>query len=242
MFERSYTIEGFMCENDRLSLRYIGHLLSDIMERNANSYGATALYHHERNLAWVLTEYEVDFHVLPKRGETIMMGTLPYSFKRMFGYRIYRMRHDEHTLLEGKGKFVLINYQTKTIVKPDQALLDLFTDAKQEPEALPFEKMNPSKVHKLYSESTKVLESYIDINRHMNNAAYIALAYDYLRRSLRQSKDITGLKVLYRKEAFYEEILELTYYQEHNGIYLEIATESELKCQILFKQKQHPIE
>ncbi|WP_343089481.1 acyl-ACP thioesterase domain-containing protein, partial [Methanocalculus natronophilus] len=61
MFYKTYTVERFNTDTkDELTPSSLFHLLNDIMERNAESYGMGADYHNQRDLAWVLIEYQVN--------------------------------------------------------------------------------------------------------------------------------------------------------------------------------------
>ena len=239
MFEKTYAVENFLCHrNNHLSTRNIAFLMSDIMELNANSYGASAAYHQARNLAWVLTDYEFDIFALPKARSDIIVGTLPYSFKKYFGYRKYQIRDNENTVyLHGRGKFVLIDTVTKKLVQPSETLLNMFTDARREATSLSISKYKPRKEHKLYAVETKVFEAYIDINNHMNNAQYVALAHDFLEKDLVNEAAIKHIKVHYRQEALYNTKLTFAYYREPEGIYVEIRSSSGLHAYVLFHLK-----
>lgn len=240
MYRRPFVIEHFMSNRKgKLALRFLTFLLSDIMEHNANSYGASAEYHHKHNVAWVLTEYDITIHQLPNRDETVYAGTLPYSFKRMFGYRIYDMISETGDVyLEGKGKFVLIDFKTKKITEPTEDMLSKFTDAIKKPKALSFEKLIPTRDTLLYKAKTSILDHHIDVNNHVNNAFYAALALDYLKPEFINEDDIKRLKVYYKKEAVYGDDIDLYYYQEPNGIYIEMKTKDTVNAQIFLIKNQ----
>lgn len=238
MFEKSYQVERFLSNNGKLSPRYLGFLLSDIMELNANSYGAGVAYHTKHNLAWVLTDYEFEINGLPGVDEEILVGTLPYSFKRYFGYRLYQIRDTSNTIyLKGKGKFVLINTVTKLLTQPSKALLDMFTDAHKDALSLSISKYKPFKNKFLYEIKTRVHQAYIDSNNHMNNAYYLALSHDFLKSGLIENDQLKFIKVYYRKEALLDMELTFAFYDEQEGIYVEIKSDLGLHGYVLFQLK-----
>jgi len=235
MYYKNYQIERFLATpSGVLEVGTLFHFLNDIMERNATSYGAGADYHIKQDLAWVLTQYELTIHHWPKADQTIKVGTIPYSFKRMMGYRKYELLSENDTpLIEGKGKFLLINIKTKAMVKPSQALLDKFTDAKKEPIALDFERVNLDKKGLIKEISRLIAPKFIDVNNHMNNAYFVALAAEYLPIPIESIKKIIAT---YKKEAYLDDLIMLRYFKEENGIYVELLRNETLLSQIVFKQ------
>ncbi len=237
MYTKDYQVEYFMCNQDGyLKPNYLFHMLSDIMGRNAASYGADFEYHLQRNLVWVLVNYEVSIKRMPKADETIVVGTLPYSFKKMYGFRVYEVKDQNgNVIIEGKGKFVLLNYSEKKLVIPDQALLDLFVDAKKEEIAIPFEKIRSLKETPLVEKKTMVNASYIDINGHMNNAVYVAVANDFAPQDFVDLNTVSNIYVAYKKEAFLNDEITLQYIQSDGLKQVRIISKELLLCEITFK-------
>jgi len=237
MFERNYRVERFDTGRGRkLKVPTLMHYLNDIMERNAESYGLGAQYHLERDLAWVLVEYQITIDRWPKADENVVVGTIPYSFKRIYGYRKYRVKDSTgNRLVEGKGKFALINIKTKEFIRPPRELLDRFTDAKKEPEALPFDKWDLGEEKLVWEKQTYVAHSHIDVNGHMNNAYYPQLAYEALPKRAVDEVTISEVFVRYRREVFYGESLILKVSQVDNGFYVGIYTDEVLASEVYFR-------
>ncbi len=241
MYEKKYHIERFDTDNHgRLRVGILMKYLNDIMERNANSYGASAAFHLERNLAWVLTEYQLKVHQMPKASDDVLVGTLPYSFKRMMGYRIYTIKNlNEDVLIEGKGKFMLIDIKSKQFVRPTEALLSLFTDAKKEPEALPFAKWPSADKHVINQMMFTVSHEDIDVNGHVNNACYGVYAYRALPEHVGNHLELSELFLKYKKETFVEDALMATVYETSGGDYwVDLLKDDAIHAQVLFKTKK----
>jgi medium-chain acyl-[acyl-carrier-protein] hydrolase len=237
MFEHKIRVDPFMTNrNKTLSPVYLFHFINDIMEKNASSYGAGAAFHLKQNLAWVLIEYEITIHRMPLEDEDIYVGTLPYSFKKMIGYRVYQIRTmSNEVLVEGKGKFMLIDIVSKALKRPSQEMLDKFTDALKEPATLDFKKVHFSKTHPILKSNRQVNHTYIDINNHMNNAYYPALAYESLGEDIANNTTFKMIKVYYKKEAFVLDELVLTTYQEDQGYLVTINHQEDLCAEIFFQ-------
>ncbi len=213
-------------------------MLNDIMERNANSYDAGADYHLSQDLAWVLTEYQLEISKLPKAQEKIIVGTIPYSFKRMFGYRKYQMRSQSgEVYLKGKGKFALINIKTKQFVRPEQSLLERFKDAKKTPESLPFDAWEIDEKTFIHKIERFVSADYMDVNGHLNNAFFPTFSYQVLPTEEIEQQNITAIFVKYKKEAFTHDVISLYLYRLSSGYLIDIKREDEVLGNVLFKTK-----
>ncbi len=236
MFEKRYAIEHYDTDKyRRLKPPVLTKMLSDIMERNANSYGAGADYHLSRNLAWVLTEYQLDIHRWPKAGETVIVGTLPYSFKKMYGFRIYSVKDEMgNPLVEGKGKFILIDINSKKMVKPDDEILSKFKDALKEPFALPFEKWRLKCGTLLHSVERTVSHDLIDVNGHLNNAHSVTLAYEAMDPEFMNNHPIRKIYVRFRKEAFKNDSVNIKLYSEEYGYGVQINRDGAVISELLF--------
>ena len=239
MFERRIRLDYYMCDtNRRLSPPMLFLLLNDILGYNVETYGAGADYHIKRQLAWVLVEYEIDIIRMPKMEETVRVGTLPYSFKRATGYRIYDVKSENgDVLIKGKGKFVLINLKNKTMVKPDQTLLDKFKDAHKTPISLDFTKIRPSRTNLIDCKTLEIPNAFTDEYGHMNNAYYIRIAYEYLPRDILDKASFSKIKVLFKKECFAGDKVNLKYYQEEAGIWIDVHADDHVAASVYFQIK-----
>ncbi len=241
MYEKKYHIERFNGDQQgRLSVSVLMQYLNDIMERNANSYGASADYHLKQNLAWVLTEYQLNIHQMPKVSNDVMVGTLPYSFKRMMGYRIYTVKDMAgEVLIEGRGKFMLIDMKSKQFVRPTPELLNLFTDAKQEPEALKFDKWPHDDKQERARMQIVVSHEDIDVNGHVNNACYGMYAYRGLPEDIGKDLVLDELLLKYKKETFVHDELSVVVYETAGGDYwVDMLKDEQVHAQVLFKTKK----
>ncbi len=239
MYTRKYRIERFDADKQgRLSVPTLFSYLNDIMERNAESYGMGASYHLERDLAWVLVEYQIDIASLPEAGTHVEVGTLPYSFKKIYGYRIYGVNDDHGVrLMEGKGKFALINIRTKQFVRPTEDLLEKFTDAHKEPMSIPFERWKPDTTNKIHETKRVVSPAHIDVNGHLNNAFYPTYAYEALSEDILTGFSPNRIYVKYKKEVFANEMLDIKVYQESDGISVLLHNGNGIVSEVFFGTK-----
>ncbi len=237
MYYKTYTVERFNTDvKDRLTPSTLFHYLNDIMERNAESYGMGADYHIKRDLAWVLIEYQIDINRLPKSDETIKVGTIPYSFKRFYGYRKYEIKDVfDNVLVSGKGKFTLINIKTKKFVKPTEDMLEKFSDALPYPETLPFEKWRSEDFTPDYETSRVVSAAHIDVNNHLNNAFYPVYAYEALTSETLDQINPKKIYVKFKKEVFEGETLTIDVKTNLDGTTIRIKKGQSVASEILMQ-------
>ena len=241
MYKKNFYIHTY--EVDKFGILLVSSMLNyfqDVMVDNVDSFGASSDYHFEKNLFWVLIDYEIDIHELPKGKTYVSCGTSPYSFKRFYGYRIWEMRDSSGKLLaEAKGKFLLLNIEKHEIVTPDEDLVNKFKGVWRTEEALKFTKNRPIKSDVIYTSKDTVKNTYIDIYKHMNNVYYLKLAYNAIPHKLLDEKSIKKIRITFKKECVIDDKLLIEGRKLDNNIYFEIKKNDIILSQInlLIEQK-----
>lgn len=234
MFVKDFYIHTYEVDkNGRLLVTAMLNYFQDIMVHNVDSFGASSDYHFEKDLFWVLIDYELEIFELPKGKTYVSCGTSPYSFKRFYGFRIWEMRDPSGKLLAtGKGKFLLLNVNTHEIVTPDTDLVDKFKGVWKTEEALPFTKNRPIKSEVIYISHDTVKNTYIDIYKHMNNVYYLKLAYNAIPHELLDDNFITKIRITFKKECVINDKLLIEGRKLDNNLYYEIKKGDTLLSQI----------
>lgn len=203
MYTKKYQVHTYEVDNDNtLTITALFHYLQDVMIENANSYGASTRFHHEKGLAWVLIDYDIDLYDMPTVFEDVTCGTLPYSFKKYYGYRKYEAKIQDQLVAKGTGRFVLMNMNDKTLAMPTKELLSLFTDALEKPASLPLSKHRLLDIEPHHISSIEVKKSDIDLNNHMNNVKYLEHALDSLNNLNIDLGSVSNIRITYKKECY----------------------------------------
>jgi len=132
------------------------------------------------NMAFYMLSWQIEINRMPTLGEKITVGTLMHEGKGAFGYRNYVMRDANHQILAYANMIgCFVNAQTSSLLKltaEDRKIFPL--EEKLEMEYLPrkikmptFETQHPAVLVSMY---------HIDMNHHVNNSQYAALAMNYL--------------------------------------------------------------
>lgn len=234
MYVKDFYIHTYEVDkNGRLLVTSLLNFFQDVMVHNVDSFGASSDYHLEKELFWVLIDYEIDIYELPKGKTYVSCGTSPYSFKRFYGYRIWEMRDKSGKLLaEAKAKFLLLDINTKEIVTPDQELIDIFKDVWKEQIALPISKNKPLKTEVIYTSTDTVKNTYIDIYKHMNNVYYLKLAYNTIPHNLLDDNFIKKIRITFKKECVINDELLIEGRNLENNLYFEIKKGDAVLSQI----------
>lgn len=234
MYVKDFYIHTYEVDkNGRLLVTSLLNYFQDVMVHNVDSFGASSEYHFEKDLFWVLIDYEIDIIELPIGKTYVSCGTSPYSFKRFYGFRIWEMKDPSGKLLaKAKAKFLLLNVNTKEIVTPDSDLINKFKGVWKAEEALKFSKNKPIKSEIIYTSSDTVKNTYIDIYKHMNNVYYLKLAYNTIPHDLLDNNYIKKIRITFKKECLINDKLLIEGRKLDNNLYFEIKNEDIILSQI----------
>ncbi len=162
-------------------------------------------YLAERNRMWVLASWKIVVRRCPKLGERIRVGTWPYEFGKMTGYRNF-------CLLDAQGEmaacadtsWVIMDTKRMRPTRLEGEIssayeleprLDMGADAEEGHLALPPEARaeEPFTVH----------VAHLDVNRHVNNVQYVQMAYEYLPEDF----PVRQMRAEYKKSAVLNDVI-----------------------------------
>lgn len=172
----------------------------DIAARHAEKIGVGLTFLHEQSLAWVLSRLHVEIFRYPVLDERIEVVTYPSGFERLFAIRQFAVRDQEgNEIARASSAWLLID---AVRFRPLRAVSELGGDGDcpnpdlpryfQVSGKLPAEA--PEEFEVTGKLSTAVLPSEIDLNKHMNNAVYIARMSDVLGGMQPQEFDVAFLR------------------------------------------------
>ena len=154
--------------------------LQDSSTLHSEELGESGAQLLEKNMAWVLSFWQVCIDEMPKISEDISVKTWPYSTKGLFGLRNFCMENAKgETIVKANSIWVLIDPRTGRPIRitdevsshyPDEPKLEMdYCDRKV---VLPEE----------YEEKEGIVvpKYFIDTNNHVNNAKYVMYAEQFL--------------------------------------------------------------
>lgn len=240
MYTKKFYIHTY--EVDKFGVLLVTSLLNyfqDVMVHNVDSFGASSDYHFDKDLFWVLIDYEIDIYELPKGKTYVSCGTSPHSFKRFYGYRIWEMKDlSGKVLAKAKGKFLLLDVNTHKIVTPDENLISKFKGVSKTSETLVFTKNRSLNSEVIYTSKETVKNTYIDIYNHMNNVYYLKLAYNLIPHKILDDQSINKIRITYKKESLINDELQIEGRKFENDLYFEFRNNTDILCKLNLSLKK----
>ena len=178
--------------------------LQDSSTLHSEELGESGAQLLEKNMAWILSFWQICIEEVPKLSQNICVKTWPYSTKGLLGLRNFCMENENgEKIIKANSIWVLVDAKTGRPIRitdevsshyPDEPKLDMdYCDRKI---VIPEE----------YEEkpAIKVPKYFIDTNNHMNNAKYVMVAEEYLPEDF----SVKEIRVEYKKAAvFGDEII-----------------------------------
>lgn len=153
-----------------------------VSEEQTELLGRDAAYVAQFGLGWVITNYEIEIHRLPKVGEKVAITTQAMSYNKYFCYRNFWVHDEEgNECVFVKSTFVLMDQKNRKISSVLPEIIAPF-DSEKSLKFIAMKKLKRSQ-RELFTLSCAFFD--IDGNQHVNNAIYFnwlldVLGYDFL--------------------------------------------------------------
>lgn len=161
-----------------ISLTSLADLLQEIAWKHADSadFGQNL---RSSNQIWILSRLEIKVEKFPKWGDSVQLFTGGRGADKLFAFREFLVRdRNEKVFARAMSSWLLVNSDTKRILKPESVLPPELFDPTNKPDWQPA-KITPSG-DLVASETVRVRLSDLDLNHHVNNTSYIRWLEDLL--------------------------------------------------------------
>lgn len=199
--EEKFELKTYQCnEFGFIKLRTLFDYFQELASDHADKLGLGYEACLEKNCAWVCAKYHVVINTLPKFKDIISVQTWPSKFSGPTGIREFLVKDsDENILIKAVSQWVMIdlNRLRPTIV---QNMFDCSKIEFGEDQNIVLEKLPLQTENKIITQQTLRYDD-VDVNHHINNAVYIALAEDSLFDSKKENIKISELSVDFKKSA-----------------------------------------
>ncbi len=241
MFKRNHTIRFEKLNGNNASISQLVDIAQSTSIAITNTTSKNVKWYLDNLQGWVFLNWNIEVFKYPEYDEEVICRTRPVKFKKFLGQRDFRIEN-----LQGE---VLMNASTKT------SLIDLVTKMPIEPTAELLAEYGPQgeeyitnkfKLPKATEEEgfTKVSTTTIDIKRldtdtnlHTNNIKYIEWAENEIPDNIYENT-ITNLQVVYKKETFKGETLEVeAYINNLDKVLVHFLKDGEVHCEVMFIYK-----
>ena len=180
---QKHTVAHHECGADgQIKLNCVLDYFQDIAACHADLLGIGMNDLKQQHLLWVLSRLKLHFRRYPRLGENLTVMTYPTGLNRLFATRQYQLLAENgEQLITGTSFWIVIDDTKFRPVKPFHMLAD-FADRNPDKERfypvldkIPEPETSPAPLLEY-----QVLQSNIDLNRHLNNAFYAAYTVDTL--------------------------------------------------------------
>lgn len=183
-------------KDNKLRLYELPKYFQDSSIEHSESLGVGIPYLVPRNLAWLLTSWQIDISRLPVYDEKLTIQTWPFDFKGAFGYRNYTMLgEDGEVLVKAYAIWLHTDIADMKPAKTSEEEAGCYgSEPKLDMEYQPRKITLPSEMTEV--DRMKVQRHYADMYQHLNNAMYVDIASDYIP----EEQEVRRLRVDYRKQ------------------------------------------
>lgn len=167
-------------ESGKISLDAIINYLQDCTTFHSEDVGRGILCLKKEHKVWVLSSWQIIIEKYPVFGQNIIIGTQPYDFKGMLGYRNFVIMDEEKKpMIKANSIWCLLNTDTGKPIRICEEDVSCYGTGKK----LDMEYANrkitiPDGGTRM--PSFFVRPHQIDTNHHVNNGEYVLMAQEYL--------------------------------------------------------------
>ena len=191
-----------------LTLAAITDYFQDCGTFQSEQLGLGVHYLQKSHLAWVLSAWQIVVEEYPRLGDDIIISTFPYGFKGFLGYRNYTMdRPDGERMAYANAIWTLLDTRTTKPVRATREMMEKYVLSPK----LAME-YAPRKIAGVpgtagmegeWQEGFSVKPYHLDSNHHVNNAWYVAAAWEALPEGLK----VCEIRAEYKKAAVLGDVM-----------------------------------
>ncbi|MBN2353287.1 MAG: hypothetical protein JXD23_12000 [Spirochaetales bacterium] len=175
--------------------QYAAYLNADALD-----FGVDALTRSGRT--WVLTRLYVDTRRPPRYGEKVKIETWPTGVDKLFALRDFRATDAAGEIVAlGVSSWCVISLEARRIVRPADELARYSANPRSVDHELA--KIEPLRKASPVIKNLDVRFRDIDVNRHVNNVAFIEWMCEALPFEVQSGNFCRELEINFMKEAFY---------------------------------------
>ncbi len=158
---------------------------------------ATMEYLTKDGIAWVVSSWQIVINRLPKLGENITIGTIPYELRGFLGMRNFLMDTDKgERVAVANSIWSLINLEKGTPARVDDAIRETYPlEERLQMDYAPRKIKIPAEVETYNADKKKIGQHHLDTNNHVNNGQHIRIALQACMQ-VAENNDIADLKEL----------------------------------------------
>lgn len=200
-FSEVFTVRSYHTDlHCRLTVHKLCSFFQDIAGNHTVACGVGWEVMQEQQVFWVLSRLKINVLKYPVWRDQIKITTWSMGSNGLFAYRNFLVEDENgKTLVEAVSMWLMVNTETRRLVRPDEYMRDFPLCAEQ------LFEVEPEKITRLkdvvYFEAAKVLFTETDMNLHMNNVSYIERIVNSYNFDFLMEHQIEEFTINFLKEA-----------------------------------------
>ena len=170
--------------NGSMKLTTLVDYLQDTAIFHSEDVGYTVQYMLDHHMAWLLASWQIVIHRMPVYGEKIETITNPYAVERFIGYRNFKiLGNDGEECVIANSVWALMDLENGKPITASEDMINAYQAGEKFQMNYAPRKIKIPEVEFKDGEPFAVEPWHLDSNRHVNNGAYIHMAWNYVPRS-----------------------------------------------------------
>lgn len=226
MFEFTYdTRYGDYKDFDTIKTAAILDIIQDVSIRDSHSRGYGIHDMRDMNLAWLMQGIDVRFLKPVRTLDKIEVGTAVAKMRGVTSERGCVLKQNGEIVAKSVALWFLLDAEKGRPTRIPQQMLEVYDVCDFEDDFFKYEKPAViEEAEKLYS--IRVGARDIDTNGHLNNVK----AAELLMEALPTGTEFNSLEMLYKKEAYEKEILNVFLAKTEKGYNVQLRNEADEIC------------
>lgn len=182
------------------------NFMQDVASTAAESHDFGISYIFSHNLAWFVLKYKLVIYDNINDIEEIEIKTESRGITKLFAVRDFYFYHNGEVFAKASSLWALVDFDTKKMVKPQEVLNGKIPVFEKRVDDLDYDKI-PSvdeNSENIFKKDFRIRFDDIDVNRHVNNANYLAWALETIDYDFKCSHSAKIIDVYYKKDIAYD--------------------------------------
>ena len=182
------------------------NFMQDVASMAAEEHGFGPSYIFSHNLAWFVLKYKLIILEHINDMEEIEVKTESRGTTKLFAGRDFYFYHKGKVFAKASSLWALVDFDSKKMVKPQEVLGDRIPVFEKREDDLEYEKIPQveSFGQPILKKEFRIRFDDLDVNRHVNNANYVAWALETLDYNFKCENAIKSMDVYYKKDVAYD--------------------------------------
>ena len=179
------------------------NFMQDVAAMHAEKYGFGESAVYPKNLAWFVLKYKIVLLKNINDLTDIEVETESRGVSKLFAYRDFKFYSNGELFLKASSTWALVDFETKKMVKTQDAL-EILPQFEKREDDLEYDKIPPV-VDPVATKEFEIRFDDIDINQHVNNANYLVWALETLDFDFKCRYKLKSIDMYFKKDISYGE-------------------------------------